>query len=183
MKTGGTNATDQAVRVITNGRQISDLLVWREKSRNRDPEGKENHWNDAGHDVRGPRLTRGVINLRGRSYLSSIPDKFELETIVSTERTCIIVVESAALPRKIHMGSSGFRLRGPQYPDQRDRGTPISEATWRQVTSRHAKLNGDVKILLISTGVSTEEMVELDGSLKPTRQSQKNKYQPKGEGK
>lgn len=100
---------------------------------------------------RTPGFIKGVINLRGKVIpVVDLRLKFGMEEIGYTERTCIIVVEVAALSGAILLGivvdsvSEVLKIRGGEIEE-----TPIFGAKLDTgYILGMAKMNGGVKILL-----------------------------------
>jgi purine-binding chemotaxis protein CheW len=114
---------------------------------------------------RTPGYIKGVLNLRGKVIpVVDLRLKFGMEEIGYTERTCIIVVEVAALSGAILLGivvdsvSEVLNIRGGEIEE-----TPIFGAKLDTgYILGMAKMNGGVKILLdIDKVLHTGDVVTL----------------------
>lgn len=115
---------------------------------------------------RTPEFVKGVINLRGKVIpVMDLRLRFEMESIVYTERTCIIVVEIAGPAGTVQIGivvdsvSEVLNVNGDDIEETPAFGTKLNT----DYILGMAKMEGGVKILLdIDSVLSGEEIVALE---------------------
>jgi purine-binding chemotaxis protein CheW len=115
---------------------------------------------------RTPCYVKGVINLRGKVIpVVDLRQKFDMEEIAYTERTCIIVVEIAGRGGSVLIGivvdsvSEVLNIKGPDVEETPTFGARLDTGYILGM----AKMNGGVKILLdIDRVLSGEEITALD---------------------
>ena len=115
---------------------------------------------------RTPDFIKGVINLRGKVIpVVDLRLKFEMERMVYSERTCIIVVEIKGAVSSVLIGivvdsvSEVLNIKGTDIEDTPAFGTRVNT----DYILGMAKMNGGVKILLdIDKVLSEEELAVLD---------------------
>ncbi|MBI9085186.1 MAG: purine-binding chemotaxis protein CheW [Desulfobacterales bacterium] len=112
-----------------------------------------------------PDFVKGVINLRGRVIpVVDLRSRFGMETVVATDRTCIVVVEINLNGGKLTIGivvdtvSEVLNIRADSIEDAPVFGTNIDTSYILGM----AKIEGGVKILLdIDRVLSSEDLLSL----------------------
>jgi purine-binding chemotaxis protein CheW len=115
---------------------------------------------------RTPGFLKGVINLRGKVIpVVDLRLKFGMEENAYTERTCIIVVETAGPSGPVLIGivvdsvSEVLNIKGSEIEDTPAFGAKLDT----EFIMGMAKINGGVKILLGIDRVLASEDVDLPG--------------------
>ena len=112
-----------------------------------------------------PEFVKGVVNLRGKVIpVVDLRLRFGLDPIEYTERTCIIVVETAGESGDVVIGimvdsvSEVLNIKGEDIEDTPNFGTQLNT----EYILGMAKVEGAVKILLdIHRVLSSEELAEM----------------------